>query len=124
MCSTAGRPSRFLPTGSRLSSLTTNTRWWRSDGLYSACRVAGIFSWSRIPSVASTFGSSARGVRTRVNESNMRRRNANTQKRQDVPDYDFSNGVRGKYAARFTADTNVVVLSPDVAEVFPDSQAV
>lgn len=44
--------------------------------------------------------------------------------KQAVPDYDFSGGVRGKYAARYAQDTNVVVLSPDVAEVFPDSQAV
>ena len=39
-------------------------------------------------------------------------------------EYDFSHGVRGKYAARYAAGTNVVVLAPDVAAVFPDSQAV
>lgn len=38
--------------------------------------------------------------------------------------YDFSGGVRGKYAARYAKGTNVVVLAPDVAEVFPDSIAV
>lgn len=38
--------------------------------------------------------------------------------------YDFSGGVRGKYAARFTEGSNIVVLAPDVAEVFPDSVAV
>ena len=38
--------------------------------------------------------------------------------------YDFSGGVRGKYAARFPQGTNVVVIAPDVAEVFPDSIAV
>ncbi len=38
--------------------------------------------------------------------------------------YDFRGGVRGKYAARFAAGTNVVVLAPDVAEAFPDSAAV
>jgi hypothetical protein len=38
--------------------------------------------------------------------------------------YDFSGGVRGKYAARYAEGTNVVVLAPDVAEVFPDSFAV
>lgn len=51
------------------------------------------------------------------------RKNASAQK-TSVPDYDFSNGVRGKYAARFAEGTNVVVLSPDVAEIFPDSEAV
>ncbi|HEV7427544.1 MAG TPA: hypothetical protein VGQ46_14370 [Thermoanaerobaculia bacterium] len=38
--------------------------------------------------------------------------------------YDFSGGVRGKYAARYAEGTNVVVLAPDVAEVFHDSIAV
>ena len=34
------------------------------------------------------------------------------------PEYDFSRGVRGKYAARYQRDTNVVVLEPDVAREF------
>ncbi|HXH94443.1 MAG TPA: hypothetical protein VNN25_22895 [Thermoanaerobaculia bacterium] len=38
--------------------------------------------------------------------------------------YDFSGGVRGKYAARYAEGTNVVVLAPDVADMFPDSIAV
>ncbi len=33
-------------------------------------------------------------------------------------------GVCGKYAARFAAGTNIVVLAPDVADIFPTSQAV
>ena len=40
------------------------------------------------------------------------------------PEYDFSNAVRGVTAARYAQGTNVVLLDPDVAEVFPDSQAV
>jgi len=39
-------------------------------------------------------------------------------------EYDFSKGVRGKYAERFREGTNVVVLAPEVAEMFPDSAAV
>ena len=39
-------------------------------------------------------------------------------------EYDFSKGVRGKYAKRYAAGSNVVVLLPDVAEVFPDSESV
>ena len=39
-------------------------------------------------------------------------------------EYDFTRGVRGKYAQRFSEGTNVVVLDPDVAELFPDSAAV
>ncbi len=39
-------------------------------------------------------------------------------------EYDFSEGQRGKYAARFEEGTKVVVLEPDVAAVFPTSEAV
>jgi hypothetical protein len=39
-------------------------------------------------------------------------------------EYDFSGGVRGKYAARFAEGTNLVLLAPDVAAVFPTSIAV
>jgi hypothetical protein len=40
------------------------------------------------------------------------------------PEYDFSGGVRGKYAAHFARGTNVVVLAPDVEEAFKTSRAV
>jgi hypothetical protein len=40
------------------------------------------------------------------------------------PEYDFSGGVRGKFYKEYMKSTNVVLLDPDVAEVFPDSQAV
>lgn len=50
---------------------------------------------------------------------------------RDLPDrdemraeYDFSKGVRGKYAARYQEGSNVVVLDPDVAAAFPDAKAV
>jgi len=39
-------------------------------------------------------------------------------------EYDFSEGQRGKYAARFKEGTRVVVLEPDVAAVFLTSEAV
>ena len=39
-------------------------------------------------------------------------------------EYDFSEGVRGKYASRFAEGSNVIVLDPDVAEVFGDAEAV
>jgi hypothetical protein len=38
--------------------------------------------------------------------------------------YDFRGGVRGKYANRYAEGTNVVLLDPDVAALFPDSNAV
>ena len=40
------------------------------------------------------------------------------------PEYDFSQGERGKYARRYAEGTNVVVLEPDVAKVFRGSKAV
>lgn len=39
-------------------------------------------------------------------------------------EYDFSGGVRGKYAERYARGTNLVRLDPDVAEVFPTAEAV
>jgi hypothetical protein len=39
-------------------------------------------------------------------------------------EYDFSKGVRGKYARRSAEVTNAVVLDPDVAAVFPDAKSV
>jgi hypothetical protein len=41
-----------------------------------------------------------------------------------LDEYDFSKGVRGKYAKRYAEGTNIVILSPDVAKFFPDSQSV
>jgi len=43
------------------------------------------------------------------------------------PEYyreDFGEMVRGKYASRAQKDSNIVVLAPDVAEVFPNADAV
>jgi hypothetical protein len=41
-----------------------------------------------------------------------------------LPEYDFSKGVRGKYARRYEKGSNVVVLSPDLAKVFRNSESV
>jgi hypothetical protein len=41
-----------------------------------------------------------------------------------LPEYDFSGGVRGKYAARYREGTNLVLLEPDVAKAFHDSATV
>ena len=41
-----------------------------------------------------------------------------------LEEYDFSSGVRGKYAKRYAEGANVVVIDPDVAEFFPDHDAV
>jgi hypothetical protein len=44
------------------------------------------------------------------------------------PEYDLGqllkSGVQGKYAARYRAGTNLVLLEPDVAKVFPSEKEV
>jgi len=41
-----------------------------------------------------------------------------------LDEYDFSGGTRGKYIDRFPKGANVVVLDPDVAQIFTDSESV
>jgi hypothetical protein len=67
------------------------------------------------------------GRRPRANENFMKKRiekigRSDEQRRE----YDLSKlqgGVRGKYLARYRAGTNLVLLSPDIAECFPDEKA-
>jgi hypothetical protein len=39
-------------------------------------------------------------------------------------EYDFSDAIVGKYAHRYAAGSNLVLLDPDVAGLFPDSKSV
>lgn len=39
-------------------------------------------------------------------------------------EYDLRDGVRGKYYARYKDGTNVVLLDPDLARVFRNSETV
>ena len=41
-----------------------------------------------------------------------------------MEEYDFSKGIRGKYAKRYSEGTNVVIIDPDISEFFPDHVAV
>ena len=63
--------------------------------------------------------SSAPATRTAQREELMKKRDEDM-----LPEYDFRQGVRGKYADRYAEGSNVVVLDPDVAARFPDSSAV
>ena len=47
-----------------------------------------------------------------------------TETEEMLPEYDFSQGVRGKYAARYRESSNIVVLADDVAQAFPNTEAV
>ena len=64
--------------------------------------------------------------RQRRKENNM---NKDLNKTDDElpPEYDLSKlkgRIRGKYVERYQKGTNVILLDPDVAEAFPDSQSV
>ncbi len=48
----------------------------------------------------------------------------NKESAEMLDEYDFSQGVIGKYAKQYAEGTNIVVLDPDVAKVFPDSASV
>ena len=39
-------------------------------------------------------------------------------------EYDFRDAEVGKYAKGYAAGTNLVLLDPDIAPLFPDSQSV
>jgi hypothetical protein len=93
----------------------------RSASFYLATPIE-IASWSLyIPNGATEYDSSAR-------DSQATERGLHMKRVKNDPDmleeYDFSGGVRGKYAKRYAEDANVVVIDPDVAEYFPDHDAV
>ena len=52
------------------------------------------------------------------------RQSNNDRDHEMLEEYDFSEGVRSKYVGRFAHGANVVVLDPDVAKVFTDSESV
>ena len=41
-----------------------------------------------------------------------------------LEEYDFSNGVRGKYAQQYKEGVNIVKIDEDVSKVFPDTKSV
>mgnify|MGYP001587890965 CR=1 FL=1 len=41
-----------------------------------------------------------------------------------LPEYDFTGAVRGVYAEAYKKGTNIVVIDPDVLDVFPNAEAV
>ncbi len=47
-------------------------------------------------------------------------------KKQDemLDEYDFSHGIRGKYAAQYRQGVNIVKLDKDVGKIFPDAKSV
>lgn len=84
--------------------------------------VGGSWLWRTLMTKA-RFGSSALDAPQRMKGSMNRK--AKTRSVGDMrPEYDFSSGVRGRFYKEYMKGTNVVLHDADVAEVFPDSQAV
>ncbi len=57
----------------------------------------------------------------------MKRASANRQADELRPEYDLSKlkgGVRGKYYQQALAGTNLVLIEPELADVFPDTESV
>lgn len=49
---------------------------------------------------------------------------ANKHDQDMLSEYDFSKGIRGKYAQRYREGSNIIKLDDDVREIFPDARAV
>ena len=79
---------------------------------------------SRIRNGVIISASSAPGAPAGVNERAMKKATDKTAGPEMRAEYDFSRGVRGKYARRYAKGTNVVVLEADVAKAFPNAEAV
>ena len=77
---------------------------------------------SSTPKEATIFASSARESRAGENDGIMKK--VREKNNEMLREYDFSKGVRGKYARRYARGSNVVVLEPDIAKIFPNAEAV
>lgn len=64
------------------------------------------------------------GLRKEKKEKSMKKKININNETEMLDEYDFRGGVRGKYAARYQEGSNVVVLDPDVAELFPNAESV
>ena len=61
----------------------------------------------------------------RADERDVSMKKSDKKRESDIQaEYDFSGGIRGKYARRYAQGTNVVVIDPDVARAFPSADAV
>ncbi len=93
----------------------------RSASFFLAAPIEIASWWLYIPNAATEYDSSARDSQATERGLDMKRIKHDPDM---VEEYDFSGGVRGKYAKRYAEGANVVVIEPDVAEYFPDHDAV
>jgi hypothetical protein len=54
----------------------------------------------------------------------MKKPSAKSADKEMQAEYDFASGLRGKYSRRYQRGANVVMLEPDVAKAFPNTNAV
>ena len=54
----------------------------------------------------------------------MKKASSNAKPSKMRSEYNFRGGSRGRYAEKYAEGTNLVLLAPDVAEVFPDAASV
>ena len=54
----------------------------------------------------------------------MKKVKSNLSNSDMLDEYDFSNGIRGKYVERLREGSNLIKLDEDVAAVFPNEKAV
>ena len=59
-----------------------------------------------------------------TNERSTKRIMASQNDPDMLDEYDFSGGVRGKYAKRYKEGTNLIRLDDDVAAMFPTAEEV
>jgi uncharacterized protein (DUF4415 family) len=84
------------------------------------------------PGVVAWFRKQGRGYQTRINAvlRSYVEVHSHCMKKDEAEsdtmraEYDFSKGVRGKYAKQYAEGTNVVVLEPDIAHEFPTAESV
>jgi hypothetical protein len=118
--------SKTLPRFSEIRAsspfLIRYIRNWKIVSSLSGVRIVENCSLSFIPNEATIFASSAREWRADENDGVMKK--VREKNNEMLREYDFSQGVRGKYARRYARGSNVVVLEPDVAKVFPNAEAV
>lgn len=87
-----------------------------------------IKEWScRTVNAATGFESSEHAARHGRSEGNMKEESAHKGSNGLREEYDLSRleaGVRGKYYSRASVATNLVLIEPDLARLFPDSESV
>jgi len=115
---------RFLATDRRSRFLIPSIRRQKNVTSPSAERSQINCSLLSTPNEAIIFVSLAQGAPVDENVGFMKKSSNKPEQKQMRPEYDFSQGERGKYARRYAQGTNVVVLEPDVAKVFRSSKAV